>query len=101
MIMVLMVIVMLTMLGLTVMQSTTLDMEISGAERGADRALYIAEAGIQWGLNELEFTYEEGNQGALRMEALRMLPAVSSLKRATNSIGASSIRVFSGSPPPM
>lgn len=56
-VMVLLVIMLLTVLGATVLQSVTADVDAAGAERGAEEAMYIAEAGIQWALQELDGVY--------------------------------------------
>ncbi len=48
------VIVMMTLVGVMVMQVVAVDVDAVGAERGGDQALYIAEAGIQWALQEID-----------------------------------------------
>ena len=51
------VVAMLTVLGMIAVQMTTTDLEVTGVERGADSAMYIAEAGVQWALLELDLGY--------------------------------------------
>lgn len=41
-------VVMLTLMGALVMRTVGDDVQVAGAERSADSALYIAEAGLQW-----------------------------------------------------
>ena len=52
------VLVMMTLVGVMVMQMVAVDVDAVGAERGGEEALYIAEAGIQWGLQEVDLKYD-------------------------------------------
>jgi len=51
------IITMLTLLGLVVLRTVSVDIDSTGAERLSDNALYAAEAGIQWALQDLALTY--------------------------------------------
>ncbi len=56
------VLIMLTMVGLMAIQIVAVEVEVVGAERSADNALYIAEAGLQWGLQTLDgYNFVPGN----------------------------------------
>lgn len=55
------VLVMMTLVGVMVMQVVAVDVDAVGAERGGEEALYIAEAGIQWGLQEIDLNYDIGS----------------------------------------
>jgi len=56
------VVTMLTLVGLMAIQIVGVELEVVGAERSADNALYIAEAGVQWGLQNLYgYNFVPGN----------------------------------------
>jgi Tfp pilus assembly protein PilX len=56
---------MLTLVGLVVMQSVTIDTESAGAERTGETARYIAEAGARRGVNQLNYTYDLFNNQSI------------------------------------
>ena len=61
-------IVMLTMVGALVMRAVRSDLDTAGAERSSQDALYIAEAGLQWGRSKILTDYWSGtgpNYGSL------------------------------------
>lgn len=45
---------MLTILAMTVIQSVNTQTKVAGQSRSSENALYIAEAGIAWGINTLQ-----------------------------------------------
>lgn len=68
-------VVMVTALALVAHQMTTVDVEAAGADAGSEEALYIAEAGIQWALQEIMYTYEI-DEVSPSYTALLALPAI-------------------------
>lgn len=74
-IMVLIVLTLLTIVGLLALETVGLERESAAAELGATRAMYIAEAGIQWALQEIDQTYniDPGNPD---YSAITTLPTV-------------------------
>ncbi len=48
------VIVMLTLVGLMAFRTVAVEVDVVGAERKGESALYIAEAGLQYGLQRIE-----------------------------------------------
>jgi Tfp pilus assembly protein PilX len=47
------VLLFLTILGMTTLNSTVADINIAGKSRASSQALYIAQAGVSWGLDTL------------------------------------------------
>lgn len=58
------VLILLTVLGVTVMQSISSDVDAAGSDRGAQSALAIAEAGLSWSLDYLKTSYQLDTGGA-------------------------------------
>jgi hypothetical protein len=56
-VMVLAVLTLLTVLGLIAMQAVTVDQNAAVAERGAEEARYISEAGLHWALQYISTNY--------------------------------------------
>ena len=58
----------LTLLGAMVVQAVNVDIEVAGAEYHSENALFIAEAGLQWGRHKIDTEYTVG--GAIDYTAL-------------------------------
>lgn len=51
------ILILMTVLGITVMQAVNSDIETAGNDRGAQSALAIAEAGLAWAIDYLQGKY--------------------------------------------
>lgn len=68
------VLMMLTLVGLMAIQIVAVEVDVVGAERRADNALYIAEAGIQWGLQTLDgYNFLPGTRDFTALNALPVI----------------------------
>jgi hypothetical protein len=62
-IIVMLVISFLTLLGVTALEFAAIELEAAGIEKGSEVALYAADAGIKWGVQDLQYTYGVGTAG--------------------------------------
>lgn len=53
-------VVVLTLLGSMVLREVAADVQVAGAERNTEDALYIAEAGLQWGRDQIMTQFGSG-----------------------------------------
>lgn len=51
------VLIILTLLGTLVLQTVNVETDVAGAQRLSQKALYVAEAGANWGLEKLRLDY--------------------------------------------